>query len=321
MKPEMKVMMFLLLIFVAGACSESKEPVDMDGKDASMIVTEDISGMLTDLPSHLKGIIIESEQSVIQTPEDYFQEIAKKHIADDATLYPQLTYRIKYRKTGFLKIEEVQCDAMAYSVIREGKLYGDGLVLSQSVGWNIHATGYSEKGLPYSFYMGMQTGIYVVAILLLYFAYKRFSSGRFVAKAGKARIVRIACVDTGYGGFTLSSVRGNKSMYSGNLLRIAVGRGSLFDPLASSVDIGFVYIDNNGIIQYATGHIDLDKKTSIGIGELYFPSRPYTKKFICKVWVMAAYYANGDIWKNVYADKEKEKAKRYITKKREGLNL
>jgi hypothetical protein len=164
-------MILLLLIVVMGACSKSKEPVDVSGKDAGSIVQEDISAILTDLPSHLKDIIIENEATAVQTSEDYFRKIAKTYIAGDVILYPQLTYRIKYRKSEFLNLGEAQCDAMAYSVIRDGKLYGDGLVLSQTVGWrNTSVIGYSE--MLYS--LGVDTIIFIAVALLLYVLYKLF---------------------------------------------------------------------------------------------------------------------------------------------------
>jgi ribosomal protein L37E len=179
MKPGMKGMMLLLLIAVAEACSESREPVDVSGKDAGAIVAKDMVAILTDIASRPKSIITGSEPSAVETTEDSFRKIAKKHIPGNVTLYPQLTYRISYKKSGLLSMEDAQCDAMAYAIIQEGKLYGDGLVLSQTVGWNSNTiTEYSEKAQS----LGLQIWIGLGIALLLFLVYKLF-----IAKSGSGR--------------------------------------------------------------------------------------------------------------------------------------
>jgi hypothetical protein len=114
---------FALLLLSAVSCGENKEPVDINGKDVTEIVAEDVTKLFSESSRKY-------EISSVQTPENLFLEIAKRQIGQDVVLHPNLTYRITYRKWN-LKTD--QCDAMAYSVVRDGKLYGDGVVLSQSI--------------------------------------------------------------------------------------------------------------------------------------------------------------------------------------------
>jgi hypothetical protein len=295
---------FLLLALSAGSCGKSNEPVDIDGKDITSIVAEDITKRLSECLR--KGSIIEYELSAVQTPENLFWEIAKKQVAEDVVLHPNLTYRVKYR-TWIFKTD--LCDAMAYSVVRDGKLYGDGVVLSQSVNWT-NITGYQET-----------SGGNIVWILLLLLLFLMIIS-RLYARIKfdyKAKIVKVGCVESGYGGgFTLSSRESDRSAYIGYLLWFAVGSNisGHIRTLPSSVEIRFAYVNSRNNGELAGGSADLQGDSPyIRTGKIYFPSKPYLKKFICKAWVLTAYYENGEVWTNIYAEEEEKRAKRFIEKK------
>ncbi|MDR1594504.1 MAG: hypothetical protein LBS43_08500 [Prevotellaceae bacterium] len=293
--------LFLLLALFAGSCGKSNEPVDINGKDITSIVAEDVTKLLTAFP--WKGKIIEYELSAVQTPESLFLEIAGKQIAENVVLHPNLTYRIKYRKWNF---KTDQCDAMAYSIVREGKLYGDGVVLTQSVNWT-NIIGYRETFGVNTFWILLLTLLFSIIVFRLY-AKIKFDH--------KAKIVRVDCVKSGFGGFTLSSFESGRSAYIGHLLRVAVGTNVPMHPLPSSVEIRFAYVNSNGNGELAGGSTELRGDSPfIRTGEIFFPSKPYLKEFICKAWVFTAYYANGEIWTNRYAKEEEEKAKRFIAKK------
>jgi ribosomal protein S27AE len=63
--------------------------------------------------------------------EEYVSIGVNKHL-DGATLHPNLTYKIKYLEGG-VDGREKECEAMAYSVVKDGKLLGSGVVFSEAL--------------------------------------------------------------------------------------------------------------------------------------------------------------------------------------------
>jgi hypothetical protein len=288
---------FSLLLLSTVSCGENKEPADINGKDVTKIVAEDVTKLFSESSRKY-------EISSVQTPENLFLEIAKRQVAEDVVLHPNLTYRITYRKWNF---KTDQCDAMAYSVVRDGKLYGDGVVLSQSINW-MEVIGYSEKAGDNAM---LVTGIAILLTMILVRLLKKIKLDY------KAKIIRVGYTESGFGGITISNREFGRTAYVGHILQFVVGTNIPMQISPSSVEIKMVYVNSNGKGELAGGHVKLQQGSSsfISIGELYFPSKPYTDKFICKVWIITAYYADGDVWENKYADEEEKKAIRFIEKK------
>jgi hypothetical protein len=324
---------FLLIVLSAVSCGKKNEPVDINGKDVISIVTDDISKQLSELPT-----IIEYKLSAVQTSENDFMEIAKKQVAHDVVLHANLTYRIKYLRWSLINKKEDQCDAMAYSVVRDGKLYGDGVIMSQTISPGINTIGYREK--TENIFLLIITIILVPLLLISYFSKmknmemlqrydllgkislylkSKIQNSNSMYEKNRARIVRIECIKTpnfGMNDIIISSLRNDKSACIGYKLWIVVGTSSpRYYPLPSEVEIGFVYVDSEGKGMLAGGRIDLRADSYISTGELYFPTQPYTNPFIGKAWIVKAYYAFGEVWENKYADEQEEKAKRFIAKK------
>jgi hypothetical protein len=76
--------------------------------------------------------ITQYQRKPIRTTTESFKVIAQKYAANGATLHPNLTYRIKY-VGGVIIDSEQECEAMAYSVVKNGKLYGSGVVFSEAL--------------------------------------------------------------------------------------------------------------------------------------------------------------------------------------------
>jgi hypothetical protein len=84
----------------------------------------------------------------VGTPLSVFEELAEKHTGDGAELYPGLTCRITY-VGGVIADTELQCDAMAYYVVKDGMLTGTGAILSEPIkrAWaQTEVIGYKAKG-------------------------------------------------------------------------------------------------------------------------------------------------------------------------------
>ncbi|MDR1879450.1 MAG: hypothetical protein LBQ78_00770 [Tannerellaceae bacterium] len=278
----------ILLAISAGGCNMKRESIDIAGKDIRPIIAEDISKQLSQWP--LKNMIFDHKPSAIITPENVFLEILKEQVADDAVLHPDMTYLVTYG-SGLIKAKKEECEAMAYSIVRDGKLYDDGLVLSVPFTGKTNTTGYTKKArFDYTIITWIVIGLLLVFVI-------RYS--RYITKKGKAYIVRAGLVETPFS----------------RKLRIAIGKGTMLEPFPLSVDIKFVYADRYGDGQLALAHVSLQENSSIAVGEIAFPTPPHTKPFICKAWVISAHYASGEVWKNTNAYQEEDKARRFFEKK------
>jgi len=134
--------MFYGILFTG--CSKPT-PVDVNAdnldKHLSAMVNQYLDRALT------MGVIRQYQQGTIQTSTESFKSIVQQHVAEGAMLHPNLTYNIKYLG-GTIFDDEKQCEAMAYSFVKDGKLYGGGVVFSEAISrsWSsIWTIGYNSK--------------------------------------------------------------------------------------------------------------------------------------------------------------------------------
>jgi len=121
---------FLLMFFFFLTGCSKPIPIDVNSDN----LEEHVSiGVNKHLDRAVKLNSIKQYQRVpIRTSTESFKEIAQKYAADGATLHPNLTYKIKY-VGGTMSDSDKECEAMAYSVVMNGKLYGSGVVFSEAV--------------------------------------------------------------------------------------------------------------------------------------------------------------------------------------------
>ncbi|MDR1200252.1 MAG: hypothetical protein LBL58_01295 [Tannerellaceae bacterium] len=120
---------FVVFNFSMTGCSKPV-PIDVNSDNLEEYVSIGVN-------KHLDGaiksnVITQYQREPVHTTTESFKAIAQKYVADGATLHPNLTYKIKY-VGGTIVDSEQECEAMAYSVVKDGKLYGSGVVFSEAV--------------------------------------------------------------------------------------------------------------------------------------------------------------------------------------------
>ena len=142
---------FLLMFFFLLAGCSKPTPIDVSDDNLEEYVSIGVS-------KHLNGAVIldaitQYQRAPICTSTESFEEIAQKNLADGATLHPNLTYKIKFVGGKIFKIvKDKEYEAMAYSVVKNGKLYGSGVILLEAVEyawiktWVIGDDQYNHKG-------------------------------------------------------------------------------------------------------------------------------------------------------------------------------
>ena len=116
----------LMFFFLLTSCSQPT-PIDVSSDNLEDNVSIEVNKHL-DRAVKLNAIA-QYQREPVQTSIESFKSVAQKYAADGATLHPNLTYKIKYWKIS----GEKECDAIAYSVVKDGKLYGSGVVFSEAV--------------------------------------------------------------------------------------------------------------------------------------------------------------------------------------------
>jgi len=145
----------MAIIFVA--CSGNKsEPVPIGNADFQELVKSDATKNL-DLSVKI-GVIREYSWEPVHTSLESFQEIAQKYVKGDVTLHPELTCQIIYLG-GTIVDSKQQCEGMVYSVVRDGILYGSGVVVSDAISraWaKTWVIGYQSKdsGINWPIWIG-----------------------------------------------------------------------------------------------------------------------------------------------------------------------
>ena len=117
----------LIFFFLLTGCSKPT-PIDVNSDNLEEYVSIGVNKHL-DRAVKLNAIT-QYQRAPIRTSTESFKEIAQKYAADGATLHPNLTYKIKYLEGG-VDGREKECEAMAYSVVKDGKLLGSGVVFSE----------------------------------------------------------------------------------------------------------------------------------------------------------------------------------------------
>lgn len=85
--------------------------------------------------------------------------------------------------------------------------------------------------------------------------------------------------------------------------------------LPQSVDVKLLVVDENKKVFQAQKQFPVERDDIIGVIDAPFPIKPYDKEFICKAWIVAAYYKDGSTWLNPNANTYEEKNKRFIERK------
>ena len=137
-------------------------PIDVSGDSLEKYVSIEVNKHLDEFVS--TGAIIQYQLEPIQTPIDSFRVIAQEYAADGAVLHSNLTYKIKY--VGGIDDSEKESEAMAYSVVKDGKLYGSGVVFSEAISraWAKRwALGYHSKdtGVSWPIYIGFAFVVFI----------------------------------------------------------------------------------------------------------------------------------------------------------------
>jgi hypothetical protein len=119
----------LVALFLLQGCS-GFVPIDIDGQNVEELVLLEVNKQLD---RAVKGVVITHyEQSSIYTPTESFEATLQKYADKGATLHPGLTYHVSY-PAGMFSTAYAQCSAMAYSIIKDGKLCGCGVVFSNAL--------------------------------------------------------------------------------------------------------------------------------------------------------------------------------------------
>ena len=121
---------FLLMSFFLLAGCFQKAPININGDNLEKLVSINVNEYLDKAVS--ERMIKQYQHQSIQTPIDTFRVIAQEHLEDGATLHPNLTYKIKYWGSNVFS-KDKECEAMAYSFVKDGKLYGSGVVISEVI--------------------------------------------------------------------------------------------------------------------------------------------------------------------------------------------
>ena len=121
---------FLLMFFFLLTGCSNFTPIDVNSNNLEEHVLIEANKQLDRAVKF--GVIKQYQQEPIQTSAESFKTIVQKYVDDGATLHPNLTYKIKYLG-GTITDSEKECEAMAYSVVKDGKLCGCGVVCSEAI--------------------------------------------------------------------------------------------------------------------------------------------------------------------------------------------
>ena len=131
----------------------------------------------------------------------------------------------------------------------------------------------------------------------------------------RARIIRCSFIPSpmSFPGISITRMSDGMSAPAGTL-RMVVGTPP-FTKLPQSVDVKLLVIDKNKKIFEASKQLSVKQEDIIGIIDAPFPIQPYEKEFLCKAWVVAAYYEDGSTWVNDNASAYEAKNKKFIISK------
>ena len=118
---------FLLMFFLLLTGCSKPTPIDISNNNLEEYVSIEVNKHLDRAVKYT--VIIQYQQEPIHTSIESFKVIVQEYVADGATLHPNLTYKINYLGGTSGK----ECEAMAYSIVRNGKLYGSGVVVSEAI--------------------------------------------------------------------------------------------------------------------------------------------------------------------------------------------
>lgn len=162
----------------------------------------------------------------------------------------------------------------------------------------------------------MNSLIFYSVGLIIFLLLTRLFLNIFRGKAGGSGKISdpvyvVRCNLTFFTGF------GGMPMIGGpDVLEITLGSG-FGNKLPVTVDLKFVYIDVLGRAGIGTVQsAKIKQNGTIGTVEVTMTTRLYPRKLYCRAWVTAAYQTSygmsGMPWRNENADKEEEKAQKWI---------
>lgn len=156
----------------------------------------------------------------------------------------------------------------------------------------------------------------ITAIMYLFILYQKSKNGNVAKLFDKAQIIRCSYEPSIYstlGGYMFTRMSDGMTTSAG-LLKMAVGTAPLVS-LPHSVDVKLMIVDHTKNVIVAQQRLPVRSEGAVGIMEAQFPVKPYVKEFICRAWVVAAYYDDGSIWLNSNASAYEEKNKKYLRRK------
>jgi len=156
----------------------------------------------------------------------------------------------------------------------------------------------------------------VLVILSVLRLISRLSRGH-IKGSDRAYIVRCSFMPSAMAFFPGMLTRASDGMEAPvGTLRMSVGVP--FDDrknIPHSVDVKLLIIDERKSVFQASKRLEVEESDGIGVIDVPFPIMPYQDEFICKAWVVAAYYGDGSSWLNKNAPMYEKRNVKYIQRK------
>lgn len=163
--------------------------------------------------------------------------------------------------------------------------------------------------------------ILVVGMVVVFICVKLFNSyhkkkfGYGARLSDKARILQCSFRPSPLSAIGTFSRMSDGMKAPAGTLTITIGTETFTTEVPLSVDIKLLIVDEKKNIIEATKQLSVRQDGIIGIIEVPFPVRPFAEEFICRAWIVAAYYKDGSMWLNNNASEYEEKNKKYIMEK------
>ncbi|MCL2105828.1 MAG: hypothetical protein FWH26_02015 [Oscillospiraceae bacterium] len=153
----------------------------------------------------------------------------------------------------------------------------------------------------------------VLAVLVMYIVSRKI--GGNAKSSDRARIMQCSFRPSPMAFFPDSITRMSDGMAMPvGTLRMTVGTAPL-QKVPQSADVKLFVVDESKNVFEASKQLSVRQDGMIGIIDVPFPIKPYEKEFICRAWVVAAYYEDGDTWINDNAATYEARNKKFIARK------
>ena len=160
-------------------------------------------------------------------------------------------------------------------------------------------------------------GLLIVVVLLFGLRLVSRMVGGNANKSDNAYIMKCSFIPSPMAFFSGMLTRASDGMEAPvGTLRMTVGVSfSNMNNIPQSVDVKLLIIDEKKNVFQASKRLPVEKDTGFGVIDVLFPIMPYQDEFICRAWVVAAYYGDGSSWLNKNAPMYEKKNEKYIRRK------